>query len=217
MTSDAVARSIARVDTWVRLYTRGLPREVAEDRRDEVLADLRDQVAWAREHGIPAPRVARSLLGRALRGAPADLSWATSIEAPGRGLDRALLALLATLALLLIAVGGVALARRPTELLAPEALPVACGILLGVGALALLMRRRTRWLSGLWVVASAHVVLFDGVDYLAGSTTILRFVADAAPEWRAGMLVADAGVVLLGVAAAVWWARPVGDVAGVRG
>ena len=40
MTEDAVSRAIARIDAWIRLYTRRLPRAIAQDRRDEVLADV---------------------------------------------------------------------------------------------------------------------------------------------------------------------------------
>jgi hypothetical protein len=216
MTTDAVARTHARIEAWIAFYTRNLPRDVADDRRDEVLADIRDQIEWGRSQGVPAPRMARALTGRALRGAPADITWAASLASPGRALDRALVGLVAVLTLLLIAVGVVALTRLPPDSIAGGAFAVVLGILLGVGALILLARRRTRWLAGLWVIASAHVMLFDGVDYLASSTTILRYVASEAPAWRTVVLVADVGIILLCAAAAVWWARPAVDRSGLR-
>lgn len=208
MTKDVVGRAGALIEAWIRHYTRGLPLHIAQERRDEVLADVRDQTEWARSHNVPAPRVARALLGRALRGAPADITWAASLASPGRALDRALVCLVAVLTLMLIAVGVVALTRQPPESIGGSGFAVMLGVLLGAGALLLLARRRTRWLAGLWVVASAHVTLFDGVDYLADSTTILRSVVEAAPVWRTGLVVADAGVILLCLAAAVWWTRP---------
>lgn len=211
MSRDEVARAVDRIESWVRLYSRDLPLELARDRREEVLADVHDHVAWGRAHEVPERRVARALLGRAVRGAPADLSWAMSVGSPGRALDRALGAILAALTFSLIAMGGIGLARRPPEGLGGESLAVILGIALGVGALALLVRRRTRWLAALWVVASAQVILFDGLDYLAGSTTILRHVASTAPDWEVGLLVAVLGVVLVCVAAAVWWTRPVSE------
>lgn len=208
MTEDAVTRAIARIDAWIRLYTRRLPRAIAQDRRDEVLADVRDQVEWARSHGIPPGRVARALLSRAFRGAPADITWAASLVTPGRALDRTLVSLVAILSLALIALDVVALSRQPPPAMTGEVLSVVFGILLGVGALAVLARRRTRWLAGLWVVACTHVTLFDGVDYLADSTTVLRYVANEAAAWRTGVVVADIGIILLCTAAAVWWTRP---------
>jgi hypothetical protein len=212
--TDAVARAHARIEVWIALYTRNLPPEVARDRRDEVLADIRDHVEWACSHDVPAPRIGRALISRALRGAPADITWAASLASPGRALDRALVGLVALLTLMLIAVGVVAVTSLPPESNAGGALAVVLGILLGVGALVLLARRRTRWLAGLWVIASGYVMLFDGVDYLADSTTILRYVAREAPAWRTGVLVADIGIILLCVAAAVWWARPASARAG---
>jgi hypothetical protein len=208
MSKDAVARAAIRIEAWIRLYTRRLPPAVARDRRDEVLADIHDQAEWALSQGTPAPHVARALLGRALRGAPADVTWAASLASPGRALDRALVGLVATLILLLIALDAVALTRQAPFALTGGALAVVVGISLGAGALALLARRRTRWLAALWVVATAHVTLFDGVAYLAESTTILRHVAGESSAWRTGLVVADIGVIVLCAAAAVWWARP---------
>jgi hypothetical protein len=117
---------------------------------------------------------------------------------------------------MLITVGVVALTRQPPESIAGGPFAVMLGVLIGVGALLLLARRRTRWLAGLWVIASAHIILFDGVDYLADSTTILRSVVEVAPAWRTGLLVADAGIILLCLAAAVWWTRPTLNVEGHR-
>lgn len=208
MNEDVVARAGAQIDAWIGFYTRGLPPSVVRDRRDEVLADVHDQVEWSRERRMPDSRIARALRVRALRGAPADLTWAVALTPPGRVLDRTLVCFVALLTVALIAVCVIALTREPPKSVEGGALAVVLAILMGVGALTLLARERTRWLAALWVIATAHVVLFDGIDYLADSTTVLRYVASAAPAWRSGVLVADLGIALLAVAAAVWWARP---------
>lgn len=69
------ARSADLVRTWVRLYTAGLPPEVAVRRRDEIDSDL-----WSHgEEAILTARSARSLdaevLVRLLAGMPADVGW----------------------------------------------------------------------------------------------------------------------------------------------
>jgi len=70
------ARSAARVvQAWTRLYTLGLPVEVRERRREEVAADLHDQLAHDRAAGAPEARVAGAVLSRAVRGMAADTTW----------------------------------------------------------------------------------------------------------------------------------------------
>ena len=70
-------RAVAQVERWVRAYTAGLPADVAERRREELRADLHDQVAHERALGHDEARIARAVRRRALRGAAADLSWST--------------------------------------------------------------------------------------------------------------------------------------------
>jgi hypothetical protein len=56
---------------WVGLYTRGLPAEVGDERRNEVVSDL-----W--EHRADAGRGLRTelrIVSRLARGVPADLTW----------------------------------------------------------------------------------------------------------------------------------------------
>jgi hypothetical protein len=62
--------------TWVRLYTRGLPDELAERRRDELASDLFEHASLA-----PSPAQQREVIGRVLWGIPADLSWRRAARA----------------------------------------------------------------------------------------------------------------------------------------
>lgn len=73
----ATDRAAAWVLAWCDRYTRGLPPEVAIERRDELAADVYDQRLDAAHAGLTDEAVARSLLLRSLRGVPADLSWRT--------------------------------------------------------------------------------------------------------------------------------------------
>jgi hypothetical protein len=68
-------RAAALVSRWARRYTRDLPASVVERRVDELHADLHDHIAHERSHGLDERRIARSVLWRAARGLPADLSW----------------------------------------------------------------------------------------------------------------------------------------------
>ncbi len=64
-------RSLRVARAWVRLYTRGLPPEVGEQRRLELESDM-----WEQLHHDPLEQhAARALLGRAVRGSPADVRW----------------------------------------------------------------------------------------------------------------------------------------------
>lgn len=55
---------------WVRAYTRGLPDEVQAARRDEIDSDLHEH----RTTGA-AGAAGAAIVGRTLRGVPADVSW----------------------------------------------------------------------------------------------------------------------------------------------
>ncbi|MFC6239581.1 hypothetical protein [Longivirga aurantiaca] len=68
-------RVTALVLRWCALYTRGLPADVAADRRDELASDLHDHRLAAL--GQARSTFPRDVLRRALLGVPADLSWRT--------------------------------------------------------------------------------------------------------------------------------------------
>ena len=63
---------------WTGLYTRGLPDETAQRRRDEIRSDLFEH---AHEAGR-TPAQQTEVLGRVLWGIPADLSWRRAARAP---------------------------------------------------------------------------------------------------------------------------------------
>ena len=66
----AVSRSVRLVAAWARLYTGGLPAESAERRRLELESDV-----WEQLHDPVERHTSRMVLGRWLRGVPADLWW----------------------------------------------------------------------------------------------------------------------------------------------
>jgi hypothetical protein len=72
---EPLAEPSARVVlTWVALYTRGLPAQLADDRRAEIESDLWEASVAAVAHGPPLP-MGGQRLGRLVRGIPADLAW----------------------------------------------------------------------------------------------------------------------------------------------
>ena len=68
-------RTTSAVLAWCDWYTRGLPDDVASERRDELAADLHDHRVDATRRDEVDGRHARAVVARALLGAPADLSW----------------------------------------------------------------------------------------------------------------------------------------------
>jgi hypothetical protein len=68
--SGAEPRSVKTVRRWLALYTRGLPLEARERRCLEVESDM-----WEHLHDADEPDAARAVLGRSLRGMPADVRW----------------------------------------------------------------------------------------------------------------------------------------------
>lgn len=70
------------VSAWARLYTRGLPAVLAQRRRDELAADLHDQLAHERAAGTRERQIALALASRALRSLPADVAWRTRAASP---------------------------------------------------------------------------------------------------------------------------------------
>lgn len=72
---SAEERAVALVLRWCALYTRGLPGNVAADRRDELASDLHDHRVASL--GPARSTFRRDALVRALLGIPADLSWRT--------------------------------------------------------------------------------------------------------------------------------------------
>lgn len=74
MTPERVAGLVAR---WVRLYTRGLPKRLAEERGAELDADLHDHIDHERSRGTAEAEISWSIASRMVRGLPADAWWRT--------------------------------------------------------------------------------------------------------------------------------------------
>jgi len=72
---------------WGSVYTRTAPEPDRSARRQELAADVHDQLADAQASAVPGGMVARSVVGRVLRGAPADLAWRFDVERTPARLD----------------------------------------------------------------------------------------------------------------------------------
>jgi hypothetical protein len=68
-------RAAGWVRGWVALYTRGLPPEIQQERRDEIDSDLWSQLHDAAEPAHAEGSLAGELVARLVFGIPADLSW----------------------------------------------------------------------------------------------------------------------------------------------
>jgi hypothetical protein len=214
MTTDATALVRRQVDRWSDFYTRGLPESVAAARREELAADVLDQIEWGASRGTAARTTAREIRWRAIRGVPSDLAWrrsqlaaADSIDIASRVFGGSFLAAASLLGVGLFALALVAVVRDGTGILASDtpamptlvaALGIACG-------LVLLIRVRTRSLGALWIAASAPVILIVGLQLLAQHTTLLFFTTQSAPLWNVCQVAAAVCVGVFYLAAAVWW------------
>src|SRR5688572_12237318 len=119
MKSPLLDLAISAVRAWTRLYTRGMPTALREDRRAEIESDLwesrRDPSA---ERGI---RAAAHVFVRLLRGVPADLVWRAEHRASRMPSSRRNIAL-AAIGVCVVALGMFA-AVRPSELPVPRVAP----------------------------------------------------------------------------------------------
>lgn len=68
-------RAAGWVRRWVAFYTRGLPPEIQQDRRDEIDSDLWSQIHDAAESAPAEESLAGEIVARLVFGIPADLSW----------------------------------------------------------------------------------------------------------------------------------------------
>jgi hypothetical protein len=69
------SKTMSAVLRWISFYTRSVPARVAQERYDELLSDLYEQVADGKRRGHSRGSVDRAIGARALRGVAADLSW----------------------------------------------------------------------------------------------------------------------------------------------
>jgi hypothetical protein len=203
-----------RVNRWCAFYTRGLVAEAAADRRDELDADVFDQVSWSTSAGLTDRAISRAILWRAIKGVPADLAWrraqlrAANSASIGTRVFAGWLMLGATvLGLGMIVIALTAVVRDRHDVFAGEATgipPLVAALAIAAG-LVLLFRRRTRWLGALWIAVGAPVVAVTGVGLLATTTTVLERVTQSTPLWSAGQAAVAVVLVVFYSAASVWW------------
>lgn len=159
MSPEAMARLIR---SWTRLYTRGVPAGRRDRRREELAADLHDQIEHGRAGGVADRRIAAALLARTVRGLAADVAWRGTHAGSGAAIVLTTLALLAVPALAMLAGGG-GVAWGVLDFVAAGAL------LLGVGFLGRCAARRTRDLRAL---AAAGLGLVSGLALIVGTLAV---------------------------------------------
>jgi hypothetical protein len=71
----STSTTTAAVIWWVNVYTRSLPARLAQDRRDELLSDLYEQLVDGERRMLSRGSVDRAIASRALRGMVADITW----------------------------------------------------------------------------------------------------------------------------------------------
>jgi len=214
VTTDASTSVQRQIDRWCEFYTRGLPAAVTAERREELAADVQDQLEWGASQGIPVQATARAIRWRAIRGVPADLSWrrsqlaaADSVDTASRVFGGSLLAAANLLGVALFSTAVVAVVRAGSGALAsdPLAMPTLVAALAIACGLVLLARTRTRSLGALWVAAGGPVILIVGLRLLAQHTTLLLVTTRSAPLWAVGQIAASVCVGVFYLAAAAWW------------
>ena len=182
---------------WGRAYTRTAPEPDRTARRGELAADVHDQLADARARRVPEHRAARSVVGRVLRGMPADLAWRFAVERASTRVDWHLThpgTLLAGLFLLLVPTTLLAdAARGPVSVLGPFLDVFASLVVLlsasavGVAAVALVRRLLAgTLLFGRLTFADVRRAAVSAMCVLWAGAALWRFVP-ASEGWAAGV------------------------------
>ena len=208
-------RSDRVVLAWARWYTRDLPEDVAAERIAELESDVFEERAAAGD----ASGAGRSIVGRAIRGVPADLAWrvarlrGASLTAPKGTFPLALPALAHVATAMLLAWAVLIVVRVGAGMLdgtwAGAWDLVAAGVVgLGLALIgsALTMVPEARWLGALWLAVASYVLLRFGMYALiATSTTLGAFYSSALSEAILINRVMTAAGVLFFVSMAAWW------------
>lgn len=200
-------RAAALAAWWVRVYTRNLPEAVASRRREELDADLHDQIAHERAHGAGDLRIALGILSRMVRGIAADASWRArhAATAPGaaarrRSLRRSVVRVaLATASILMLPLVAMQLTDEVVWTAADFA--AAGALLFGAGLAFALAARRARHaayrsaagiaiaavLALVWAAAAVGVVAEDGdrADLMYGAVLAVGLAGTVLARCRA--------------------------------
>jgi hypothetical protein len=207
------ARGVLR---WTLTYTRGLDPDLAERRQDEIASDLHEHAVWAHEAGVSPRRLAGSIRVSALRGVPADLAWRSTVlrhADPAVRLalraDAALLALVVTIGIADVALGGFvafrlvrALVIRDVQFMPAPALGVMILALIALLALPAMVGERQRpWAALVLAVPTGLIIAEAGraLYFLSASAVVL---VNRLPWWESAATAIGGALALVCITAA---------------
>lgn len=215
-------RMTSHVLRWAAWYTRGIDRQAANERLDELTSDLYEHVVWAEEAGLQPEEVARSIRTRRLRGMVDDLRWRRAQLRHARDIDplafrvrrndSVALAIVFSVGLAVVVFGAFTLTRVLTYLALSNDTAVTMlsgalvlALLLSTAGLILLAWKRTRFAGALaLMIAQAAVVQFGFHGLLFGSAAVNSYMYFSElwplPKWA---LVG--ALALFFAAGALWW------------
>lgn len=212
-----------RVMVWCAWYTRGIDPAIAAERRDEIASDLYEEGGWAQEAGLDPRRTARSILLRAARGVPADLSWRARMlrgrgaADPAGGLrtrraGQGLAGLLVMLGIGITGLGVFALIRTEMALVGsglpwPVAEMIAVMALTVVSATATILaaQPRTRLIGALALLFPAAWMTHFAVQLLWYSSATVQLLLARLESLPFFVAIASVGLTLIPAGAALWW------------
>ena len=214
--------AVSRVSRWCSWYTREVDDQVAGGRRDELASDLYEHAVWADEMGTTPRAAARAILSRALRGAPADLSWRRAqrrrlaLAEPAAYRARRLEGVAASLVLLVasaqLAWGVFVLSRIAISTVAGDirpgsatAITVALFTVISGAGVVLLARPRTRFWGSLGMAISSFGLVHFGLYQLYSLSATVGALTYSMPAWDLASTGVIAGLTLFFAAAAIWW------------
>ena len=212
----AAGRVDAAVLAWCRWYTADLPDDVAAERQAELASDLFEE----REHS--RARATGSILGRAVRGLPADLAWrgarlrGLAIGASRGTFPLAMPALAHLAAIALVAWGGFIVWRVARSVLIGDwrgAADVAelsvVGLALALVGSWLLMVARRRVFAGLVLAVAAYLLIrFGTYALMETSVSFTAFFSTSTVQMVFLNRVATGAAVLFFLSMAAWWTSP---------
>ena len=224
-----------RVLRWAAWYTRGLDREVAGERLDELASDLHDHAVWAEQSGLSSEEATRAITRRGIRGVFDDLSWRRAQVRRGETTDPLIyrsqrqgsrvMAAVVTVGVLLVVVGGFALTRtlqlviaQGDSAVASVALGLSLFLLLALAGIGLLALPRARWIGAVvLMVAAVGVVRFTFMGLLYGSAAVNHLMYFS-QWWPLPKYALIAALVLFFGSAVLWWwpSRPAAEMSNER-
>lgn len=215
---EAIRRSVLK---WCDFYSRGLPASVAEARREELDADLQDQIAWATSHEVNPGSLARQIRWRQARGAVDDLLWRRSVvresrsESPGGWTSWTLLSTARLGGILMLTVSVYAIARTVTPyyywsfflaVAVPGQAPQLLAAAMALCGLVLLSRRRTRALGAAWLLVASQFTAYVSVPLLAHASVTVAALTDNTTATALLAIAASAAAIYYG-GVTMWMSR----------